>query len=176
MWCIPAYVRYGLVWCIPAYVRCGLVWCIPAYVRCSLVWCIPAYVRCGLVWCIPAYVRCSLVWCIPAYVRCSLVWCIPTSDTYVDVVHCNPNYVCMLGFVWLSQLVVRRCGVVYPDLHMLLYPFPHSGLDRWTYWAITYIFNYLLYIMIMAVVVAASFIFQMRLVTQVCMCTVLERN
>ena len=42
-----------------------------------------------------------------------------------------------------------------------------NGLQRTTYWVITYIFNYLLYIIIAIVISVVSVIWQIRLFTQV---------
>lgn len=42
-----------------------------------------------------------------------------------------------------------------------------NGLDRWTYWLVTYIFDYLLYICVIVIVTVTSLAFNMRLFTQV---------
>ena len=42
-----------------------------------------------------------------------------------------------------------------------------NGLSRWTYWTVTYIFNYLLYVVIAVIISLLSLAFQMRLFTQV---------
>ena len=42
-----------------------------------------------------------------------------------------------------------------------------NGLDRWTYWLVTYVFDYLLYICVTVVVTMTSLAFSMRLFTQV---------
>ena len=42
-----------------------------------------------------------------------------------------------------------------------------NGLSRWTYWLVTYTFNYLLYIPIAVEISILSFLFKMRLFTQV---------
>ncbi|KAL5475219.1 hypothetical protein EMCRGX_G027292 [Ephydatia muelleri] len=41
-----------------------------------------------------------------------------------------------------------------------------NGLDRWTYWLVTYVFDYLLYICVTVVVTMTSLAFSMRLFTQ----------
>ena len=43
-----------------------------------------------------------------------------------------------------------------------------NGLTRWTYWLVTYTFNYMLYIPIMVEIIIFSLIFQIRIFTQVC--------
>ena len=42
-----------------------------------------------------------------------------------------------------------------------------NGLSRWTYWTVTYLFNYMLYCVIAIVISILSLIFQIRLFTQV---------
>ena len=42
-----------------------------------------------------------------------------------------------------------------------------NGLDRWTYWFVSYLFDYLLYICVIVIVAATSLAFSMRLFTQV---------
>ncbi len=44
-----------------------------------------------------------------------------------------------------------------------------NGLSRWTYWLVTYIFNYCLYIIIAVVVTVVSLSYQIRIFTQVCL-------
>jgi ABC-type multidrug transport system ATPase subunit len=74
-------------------------------------------------------------------------------------------------------------GALYPFATTLLFPIlvlalvrdrrekylimmEQNGLDRWTYWTIMYIYNYALYAVVIGIVFVASFIFQIRLVTQ----------
>lgn len=42
-----------------------------------------------------------------------------------------------------------------------------NGLSRWTYWLVTYVFNYALYIPIAIEIAIFSLFFQIRLFTQV---------
>ena len=42
-----------------------------------------------------------------------------------------------------------------------------NGLSRWTYWTVTYIFNYMFYVLIAIIITALSLAFQIRLFTQV---------
>ena len=42
-----------------------------------------------------------------------------------------------------------------------------NGLSRWTYWAVTYIFNLMLYAVIAIIITVFSLAFQIRLFTQV---------
>lgn len=42
-----------------------------------------------------------------------------------------------------------------------------NGLNRWTYWLVTYTFNYLLYIPIAIEIILFSLVFQLRLFMQV---------
>ena len=63
---------------------------------------------------------------------------------------------------------IHTCVHLYIQLRICPPPPPPSGLDRWTYWTIMYIYNYALYAVVIGIVFVASFIFQIRLVTQVC--------
>ena len=42
-----------------------------------------------------------------------------------------------------------------------------NGLDRFTYWFVTYIFNFTLYVIVAAVIVVVALAWQMRLFIQV---------
>lgn len=42
-----------------------------------------------------------------------------------------------------------------------------NGLSRWTYWLVTYVFNYMLYIPIAIEIAVFAYIFKMRIFTQV---------
>ena len=62
--------------------------------------------------------------------------------------------------VFIASLVKDRF-----EKHLIM--MEQNGLDRFTYWFVTYIFNYTLYIIVAMVIVVFSLIWQMRLFTQV---------
>ena len=62
--------------------------------------------------------------------------------------------------VFMASLVKDRF-----EKHLIM--MEQNGLDRFTYWFVTYIFNFVLYIIVAVVVVAVSLAWQMRLFTQV---------
>ncbi len=51
-----------------------------------------------------------------------------------------------------------------------------NGLSRWTYWMVTYTFNFMLYVPVAIEIAAFSLVFKLRLFTQVSGCGLSEYN
>ena len=69
--------------------------------------------------------------------------------------------------VFMSSLVKDKF-----EKHLIM--MEQNGLSRWTYWLVTYLFNYMLYIPIAVEIAIVSFAFQIRLFTQVRLYSVLH--
>ena len=62
--------------------------------------------------------------------------------------------------VYMAMLVKDKS-----EKHLIM--MEQNGLSRWTYWAVTYIFNFMLYAVIAIIITIFSLAFQIRLFTQV---------
>ena len=72
-----------------------------------------------------------------------------------------------LSTLFLSSHQVYMAMLVKDKSEKHLIMMEQNGLSRWTYWAVTYIFNLMLYAVIAIIITVFSLAFQIRLFTQV---------
>ena len=100
-------------------------------------------------------------------ITCILFLRLPFSPSLTDVIIIIPlpSLYFLLHFdlplqVFMSSLVKDKF-----EKHLIM--MEQNGLSRWTYWLVTYTFNYILYIPIAVEISILSYAFKMRVFTQV---------
>ena len=85
----------------------------------------------------------------------------------LDVPHTLCHVIDFCIFCYTSTLQVFTSSLVKDKFEKHLIMMEQNGLSRWTYWLVTYTFNYILYIPVAVEICVLSFVFKMRLFTQV---------